>query len=35
LQIGFFALLAVEFVTSQGLLDLLGIRTGRGLNLPI
>jgi len=30
-QIGFFALLAVEFAAHRGLLELVGIRTGSGL----
>lgn len=31
LQIGFFALLLVEFLANKGLLDMLGFTTGKGL----
>lgn len=32
-QIGFFALLALEGVMGKGILELLGVATGKGLNL--
>ena len=35
MQIGFFALLIVEFITKRGLLDLLGFRIGNGLPFEI
>lgn len=35
MQIGFFALLIVEFVAKRGLLDLLGFRIGQGLPFEI
>lgn len=35
LQIGFFALLIVEFVANKGLLDMLGFRIGSGLPFEI
>lgn len=35
LQIGFFALLLVELVAGQGLLDLLGFTTGNGLGFEL
>ena len=34
-QIGFFALLIVEFVANRGLLDMLGFRIGSGLPFEI
>lgn len=33
MQIGFFALLLLEGVTNKGILDLLGVATGKGLSI--
>jgi hypothetical protein len=33
LQIGFFSLLLLEGVTNKGLLDLMGVATGKGLSI--
>jgi hypothetical protein len=35
LQIGFFALLILEAVAGQGILNLVGVTTGQGLNLGL
>ena len=34
-QIGFFALLLVEALANKGLLDLIGISTGKGLDIGL
>jgi hypothetical protein len=35
LQIGFFALLLLEGVTNKGILELIGVSVGKGLNLAL
>lgn len=33
LQIGFFSLILVEAITNKGLLELMGVTVGKGLNI--
>jgi hypothetical protein len=33
LQIGFFSLLALELIANRGILDMMGVATGKGLSI--